>query len=479
MLRSGIIAVVVAVPAIPALTSQYAFSDDYTFLGYEQSAKDLVRQVAGRDQRPLAGVFCVIGRQLVGTIDGLGWVRLVGLAGAVALALATATAARSAGFSERFALALSLGVGLLPSVQLYAAWATLAPCGWVSAASMFASQRLVRSHDSPSLARRLRVGVLLIVSALTYQPSVGFFIVGLVLALLSPQPRHNPRDLVAMHASALSIAVSGVIVWIAIARLTINDGFRTRLTQRPGRKLSWFSTEVLDNATNTFDITPSHFVKVLVVVVIAALIAVVTRQRSKQHGRRQGAVVAAVLVLAMPITYTPNLVVDETWAAYRTLAALSALVLIFLLVAAREVAQLLARQAAQPSARRRLDLTWSVAIAVGIMTAGGTVATTMHRELIDPQTKELAAFRAALRATYSDSPTTVAVRQLVEPRSPPARYDEFGVPSLAKEWVPVGFAHSVYRADGRDPNAQRVVRLPPGEVAPPGATVIEVSPPRR
>ena len=111
------------------------------------------------------------------------------------------------------------------------------------------------------------------------------------------------------------------------------------------------------------------------------------------------------------------------------------------------------------------------------MTVGGIVATTMNRELIRPQTKELAAFRTALRATYADGPATIAVRQLVEPRSPPARYDEFGVPSLAKEWVPVGFAHAVYRADGRDPNAQRVVRLAPGEAAPPDATVIEISPP--
>ncbi len=476
MLRSGIIAAIVALPAIPALTAQYAFSDDYAFLGYEQSAGDLVRQVAGRDQRPLAGIFCVIGRQLVGTIDGLGWVRLVGLGGAIALALATAAAARSAGFSERFALTLALAVGLLPSVQLYAAWATLAPCGWVSAAAMLASQRLVRSDAALSLARRLRVGALLLVTALTYQPAVGFFVVGLVLALLSPQPRFEPRRLLERHASALAITAGGVFVWIVIARLTFNDGYRTTFAQRPGRKLSWFSTEVLNNATNTFDITPSHFVEAVVVAVIALMIILVTQRRTREHGIPQGILVAAVLALALPVTYAPNLIVDETWAAYRTLAALSALVLVFVLVAARELAQLVATRAARPNARRRLDVAWSVAIAIGIVTAGGVVAATMHRELVQPQTKELADFRAALRATYADSPATVAVRQLAEPPTPPARYDEFGVPSLAKEWVPVGFAHAVYRADGRDPNAQHVVRVAPGAAPPPGATVIEIAP---
>ena len=123
------------------------------------------------------------------------------------------------------------------------------------------------------------------------------------------------------------------------------------------------------------------------------------------------------------------------------------------------------------------DRMWSVAIAVGIVTAGAVVATTMHRDLVQPQTKELTAFRVALRATYADHPDTIAVRQLAEPPSPPARYDEFGIPSLAKEWVPVGLAHSVYRADGRNPDAQRVVRLAPGEAVPAGATLIEVGAP--
>jgi hypothetical protein len=261
---------------------------------------------------------------------------------------------------------------------------------------------------------------------------------------------------------------------MVIARITINDGHRTTFARRPSHKLSWFSTEVLNNATNTFDITPSHFVEVVVMAVIAIVIVVFARRQWTDHGRRPALVVAAVLVLALPITYAPNLIVDETWAAYRTLAALSALVLVFLLVAAREVAELVATRIARPSLRRRVDAAWSVALAVGIVTAGGVVASTMHRELIRPQTKELAAFRVALRATYADRPATIAVRQVVEPPSPPARYDEFGVPSLAKEWVPVGFAHSVYRADGLDPNAQRVVRLAPGEAVPAGATLIEV-----
>jgi hypothetical protein len=466
--RSGTIAIAtaVALPAIPALTSRYGFSDDYSFLGYEQSAGELLREVAGAHQRPLAGLIWVLSRELVGNIDALGWVRLVALAGAIALALAMRASAWSAGFSERFALTLAIGVGLLPSVQLYVAWAAGVPCIWASAASIVASQQLVSSGASVSLTLRIRVVALLLASGLTYQPAVGFFVVGLVLALLSPQPRHEPRRLLERHASALAMAVAGVLVWIVVARIAINDDYRTTIAQHPGRKVSWFSTEVLNNATNTFDITPSHVVEVLVLAVIAALVAVIAR--------KQGLFVAFVLVAALPITYAPNLIVEETWAAYRTLAALSALVLVFVLVAARELAQFVATTVSRQSTRRRLDGGVTLAlVGLGVI-ASVVVTTTMHDDLVGPQTRELAAFRSALRATYGDMPATIAVRQLAEPPSPPARYDEFGVPSLAKEWVPVGLAHAVYRADGRDPHAQQVLRLAPGEAAPAGATVIEI-----
>ena len=470
--RSGTIAIAaaVALPAIPALTSRYGFSDDYSFLGYEQSAGELLREVAGTHHRPLAGLLCVLGRELVGNIDGLGWARVFGLGGAIALALAMRAAARSAGYSERFALALAIGVGLLPSVQLYVAWATVAPCAWVSAASVVASQQLVSSGASVSLACRVRVVALLLVSGLYYQPAVGFFVVGLVLALLSPQPRHEPRRLLERHASALAAAVAGVLVWMAVARTTIDiDDNRTGIAQHPRRKMSWFLTEVLNNATNTFDITPSHIIEAIVLTAMTALIVVTAR--------RKGVLVAVVLVAALPITYAPNLIVEETWAAYRTLAALSALVLVFILAAAREVAQFATTKVSRPSTRRRLDMGATLALAVSGVIAGVVVATTMHRDLVRPQTRELATFRSALRATYADMPATIAVRQLAEPPSPPARYDEFAIPSLAKEWVPVGIAHAVYRADGRDPDAQQVVRLGPGETVPAGATLIEIAPP--
>jgi hypothetical protein len=102
------------------------------------------------------------------------------------------------------------------------------------------------------------------------------------------------------------------------------------------------------------------------------------------------------------------------------------------------------------------------------------IGSTTYRDLIEPQVDELAAFRVALRATYGEMPGTIAIRQVPEPSSPPARYDEFRVPSLSKEWVPIGLARAVYRADGRDPLGQQIIRLAPGDPAPAGATLIEV-----
>ena len=463
------IAAAITVPALPALTSRYGFSDDYSFLGYEQSARDLLDQLA-RNDRPLLGVVYAAGRPLVGTIDALVWARVFGLAGVFVLALGLRAAARTAGFSARFALTLAIAVGLLPSVQLYAAWASCAPYGWVSAASILASQRLVRGAATLSLATRTRAVALLVVGGLTYQPAAGFFIVGLVLALLSPQLRRDPRALIAEHARVVAIAAPIVLGWVIFARIALGKGERTPLAQHPSRKASWFFTEVLDNATNPFDITPSHIVEAVVLVSIVAVIVMTGR---RLRGRHSGLTVVA-LVAAVPIIYTPNLIVEETWAAYRTLAALSALVLVFIIVALREVSHVIVAAVPGRSMRRRLDGACSAAVAASLVAVALLVATTFHRDLVQPQTRELAAFRAAMRATYGEAPARIAIRQLAEPPAPPARYDEFRVPSLAKEWVPVGLARAVLRADGRDPDALRLVRLAPGEPAPAGATVIEI-----
>ena len=124
--RAGTIAVALAVflPGLSSLVSRYGYSDDYWFLGYEKSGSDLIHDLSRDHGRPLLGLVYAIGRPMVGTIDGLWRARLVGLVGVVALALAVRAAARAAGFSERFAVTLGIGVGLLPGAQLYAVWAS-------------------------------------------------------------------------------------------------------------------------------------------------------------------------------------------------------------------------------------------------------------------------------------------------------------------------------------------------------------------
>ena len=124
--------------------------------------------------------------------------------------------------------------------------------------------------------------MLLVVSALTYQPAVGFFVVGLALALLSPRPQHEPSVHIMRHLRALAAAMGVVLVWIVAARILLGKGERTPFARNPRRKATWFVTEVLNNATNTFDITPSHRVEVVVLALIAAVIVIVSRR----YGRR-------------------------------------------------------------------------------------------------------------------------------------------------------------------------------------------------
>ena len=129
----------------------------------------------------------------------------------------------------------------------------------------------------------------------------------------------------------------------------------------------------------------------------------------------------AIALCAAPlIIYAPNLIVDETWAAYRTLVALGALVLVFILVAARELSRFVIASVTDTVTRRRLDGAVSVAAVASIVTVAIVIALTTYHDLIQPQIDELAEVRVALRATYSEMPDTIAIRQLPEPPSPPA-----------------------------------------------------------
>ena len=143
------------------------------------------------------------------------------------------SATRVAGFSERFAVTLAIGVGLLPGVQLYAAWASGAPIGWVCAASIVASRQLVTSAEPVPRGTYAGAVALLVLSALTYQTAVGFFVVGLCLALLSPHVQHKPSQLVTRHVRALAAAMGIVLVWMVAARIMLGKGERTPFAAQP------------------------------------------------------------------------------------------------------------------------------------------------------------------------------------------------------------------------------------------------------
>src|SRR5262245_13162277 len=172
-----VIAVAIFVVFLPALTVPYGLTDDYLYLAHADDlglpspphAKDIVHAAAA-EGRPFWALVEQPVLSAADTIDNLRFVRIITVAGIVALALLlywSLARAKVAGFP---AALVALLVCTMPPFQLYAGWTVAFPAPWAALLAGCASLLTVASVDGP---RRLRLDrvvgavVLMIVALLT------------------------------------------------------------------------------------------------------------------------------------------------------------------------------------------------------------------------------------------------------------------------------------------------------------------------
>src|SRR5919204_4673708 len=209
----------------------------------------------------------------------------------------------------------------LPTFQVYGSWAVLfsAPLAALLAggASLFA----VAAVDGPrNLMRDRLLGAvaLLLAGLLTYQPGAMFFWVFFAVALVGAlESSDRALRLVRTHFAVGGVALVLAYAEIKFTVLVMGDetrgAARNHLTHDVAGKARWFFDEPLYRSLNLFDLTPSRW--------FAALVAVVAAGGMLLWLLRRGArplLYAVVAVILVPLTYLPNLVVTESWAAYRT-----------------------------------------------------------------------------------------------------------------------------------------------------------------
>ena len=436
-------AILMLVPLVaywPTTFHDYGLRDDYSNLREAHEEPGKVMKFCASHARPIYGQLLQASYGLTSSVQNLQWMRFLAALLLGTLSLVSFRSLRSFGWSFNSSLAFALLVVLVPSAQVVAAWAV----GWpyVVAALLGIAAFFAAEGATPAgIGTRKRLaqwGValgLLVVSVLIYQPSALFYVVPLAAALIADRRRTPARSVrwVAIHLLFVALALGvayGVMSGLYASGAFVKSGriaFETHWVE----KVLWFLQEPLPNALSLFVLNDNNGrdhglylgcagISGLVLILGAAL-------EWRRHGWRRGLVWTGALMALPVFAFAVSMVASERYATYRTILAMTAVLLVFLVASVQALTEQL-----QENTRKLLaTLVVVTAFIAAQYHPYALIATTQGNEwqlIVD----------GAKKVKLGDAkPKIYAITSTPEDRSTATIYhDEFGSLSTNSEWVP-------------------------------------------
>jgi hypothetical protein len=439
-------AVLFLVPLVaywPATFHDYGLRDDYSNLREAHEEPSTVLRFCASHARPIYGWLLQATYGQTDSVQNLQWMRFFAslLLGAISLVMFRGL--RSLGWSFNASLCFAMLLALVPSAQVIAGWAV----GWPYAATALLAIAAFFTVEG-AVAIGLRAGrgrvagqwliavCLMVVSALIYQPSSLFYVVPLAGALIA-QRRRGLRQ----TARWLAIHLGFVVGALGLAYCTMTALYSTGIFVKSGRiafehhwgeKLAWFLQEALPNALSVFVLNDNNHRNHALYLGCAGLVGLILIAGAvlewQRHGRARGLIYVAALVGLPIFAFSVSLVASERYATYRTILAMTAVLLCFLVASVRVLTE------RWGLAGRRLLATLVVTIAFFIAQHH------VYALIAVPQGHEWQLIVAGAKHVRLDGPTRPRVFAIA---SSPADistatiyHDEFGSLSSNSEWVP-------------------------------------------
>jgi hypothetical protein len=315
---------------LPVVIVPYAFMDDYSNMGDRHGLGGELWELSMRGGRPIGGLLLIGAYSATPDIDALRLVRLASLLAVAALGALLYFALRRGGVSRWLSTGISVSIISLPSIQVWVSWAVLFVAPIAALLSGVAALRASSAFGLPpgrATGRRVEATAVLLIALLVYQPAAMFFWVFLAIDTLRPSERFGR----AARKIAAGVGVGGAAMALSFVAVKLGQHFygslqvdRSRLTQDIAGKLRWFVDEALVNALNLFDLTPTPRLAEAVAIVSLLGIALLHREKGWEAFGFVG-----ISLLLVPLAYLPNLAVEESWASYRSLGALSSLLTVY------------------------------------------------------------------------------------------------------------------------------------------------------
>jgi hypothetical protein len=180
----------------PATFHEFGLRDDYSNLRESHEELGKVVQFCASHARPIYGWLLQATYGQTTSVHNLEWLRLLAALILGALSLVMYRGLRSLGWSSSSSLCVAVLIALVPASQVIAAWAV----GWPYAATALPAVAAFFTVEGALSVRRTGITarflglwafgiVLLVTSALSYQPSALFYVVPMAAALIARRER--------------------------------------------------------------------------------------------------------------------------------------------------------------------------------------------------------------------------------------------------------------------------------------------------
>jgi len=340
----------------PATFHDYGLRDDYSNLREAHEEPGKVVRFCASHARPIYGWLLQSTYGLTNSVQGLAWLRCVSAMLLGAISLVMFRGLRGLGWSFGSSLSAAMLIALVPSSQVIAAWAV----GWpyaitalLAVAAFFTAEGALPVGRGASTGRivgqwAIALGLLL-VGALVYQSSVLFYLVPLAGALIAQRQRH--RSLV-RAARWLGLHLGLVVTALGLAYCTITALYSAGVFVKSARiafehhwvdKAAWFLREPLPNALSLFvlndDNHRDHALYVACAAAVALVLAAGVYVEWRRHGRARGLIWLAGLCALPVFAFAISLVASERYATYRTILAMTAVLVCFLVASVRALTE--------------------------------------------------------------------------------------------------------------------------------------------
>jgi hypothetical protein len=424
----------------PAVLMDYGFRDDYAYLREAREEPGKLVFFNTSQGRPLYGALIETSFGRLDSASDLEWFRLLTVVELALLAIVLWRHFEFSGWPQVDAAFAAFAIVMLPAAQVAAGWAI----GWPWVASLLLSVAGFMAVDTElekgGLKRTMGVvgGIFIYaMSALIYQSNVMFAVVPLAATMLPRLKLRSRAELLRWFCMHLVILFTALFLSYLLLKVLYSSGdfhesARVQLERNPFTKLAWFIWQPVPNALALFllrcDFNTGAVWFWLAAVAVAGFIGWILwiePQKETDNERLKWQLCLGVLPF---VGHGVSLIAAERSTGYRTLFALSGLVVIVLFTALR-------RLPLGDKLRPYMQYAAMIVVALGAMYLAWYHTV---KYIAEPQQKEWElVHEAVMNAHFQEKTRFYLIEPTLDDRSTQLVHrDEFGSLSTNSDWVP-------------------------------------------